>query len=232
MYPERYTATELEVLAENQAAVPMVDLAQFGEYHRQFVTKADWLSANSKILQWERGKMFLDGLHVDFRNQVKVQLRLVDPMHPLDRPWTVTQIEEAAKFLLEGSYTVAYPALPSQPAQPSYPAYVPLTAHPSYSTYIPTTQPAQLPSFTTQISLQPPAATLTAPAPRDTFDMSAMQQFLATVNALINKLNAKLDQIPAPASTQQTRSFNSQQSPPQDVERVPIPVTLSGPVLK
>jgi hypothetical protein len=31
---ERYTITELEILVEIQAAVPMVDLAQFGKYHR------------------------------------------------------------------------------------------------------------------------------------------------------------------------------------------------------
>jgi hypothetical protein len=122
MYPgseERYTITELEILVETKAAVPMMDLAQFGKYHRQFITRANWLLVNTKISQRECSKMFLDGLHVDFRNQVKGQLRLMDPMHPFDRPWSFSQIEEAAKFLLEGSYgqtAVAYP-----------------TAHPSYN---------------------------------------------------------------------------------------------------
>jgi hypothetical protein len=197
----------------------MTDLAQFGEYHRQFITKANWLLNSNKISQRERTKLFLEGLHIDFRNQVKTQLRLMDPFHSLEQPWSVTQIEEAAKFLLKGcsgQATVAFPSITQQPPQPSYPAYMPPYTHPSFPTYAPPTQPA-LPPFTTQVSqpIQPPQPPPghTVPAPRETFDMTAIKQFLVSADALMNKLNTKLDQSPIPSFNQQYRPSNPQYSP-------------------
>lgn len=182
----RYTVTDLQIIAENQAAIPMRDRFQFGEYYRQFVTKSDWLLARGVISRREQSKLFLSGLHVDFRNQVRIQLRLSDPLHPLDDTWTMSDIERAARFLLNSDNGGA---------------------------------PLALPSFVTQTTPSYPTAPL-IPTPRETFDMSSIEQFLVS-DTFLNKLAGKIggqNNSGDPSLQRNHYSYNlpqtSQQRPP------------------
>ncbi|KAJ3555385.1 hypothetical protein NP233_g12224 [Leucocoprinus birnbaumii] len=165
MYPgaddeARYNVTDLELFVESHAAKPMRDRFQFGEYYREFLTRAAWLLNRGLISQRERNKLFLSGFHIDFRQQLRTQLRIQDPRHAIDEPWDIEEVEEAARFLLNatGSGTV-------------------LTLSGS--------SPAPPPSFTTS-----PAAPFVS-SPRETFDMSSIEQIL-TSDAFLNRLAGKL----------------------------------------
>ncbi|XP_006464066.1 hypothetical protein AGABI2DRAFT_194659 [Agaricus bisporus var. bisporus H97] len=117
-----YRATNLENLVENQAAIPMCDLLQFGKYYRHFITIADFLLDKEVISQREHSKLFLDGFHIDFRNQLKAHL---NSPHPPDQFWTVAEIKEVAECILPMVRTripLAFPTITLQSStQPSYP---------------------------------------------------------------------------------------------------------------
>ncbi|KAF7761580.1 hypothetical protein Agabi119p4_9572 [Agaricus bisporus var. burnettii] len=168
-----YRVTNLENLVENQAAVPMCDLLQFGKYYRHFITIADFLLDKEVISQREYSKLFLDGFHIDFRNQLEVHL---NSLHPPDQFWTVIEIKQVAECILPMVRTripLAFPTINLQSStQPSYP-YRPAPPEPTqlYQSAEPI-QPAQ-PSQ----SYQPAPV---APASGETFDMSSTQQFLTS----------------------------------------------------
>jgi hypothetical protein len=113
--------------------------------------KANWLLSNGKNTQKECSKMFLDGLHVDFRNQVKHQLRIF-------QPWTVTQIEEAAKFLLQNQVYMspAYSPAGQPMTQPPFTTYEQPgpTLQTLYSTYPQPGYPTH-PVYLSQVPPQP-----------------------------------------------------------------------------
>jgi hypothetical protein len=219
LYPgsdQRYTTTELMIFVENQAAVPMTDLTQFGEYHRQFLTRANWLFTNNKLSQRERSSLFLAGLHVDFRNQVRTQLRLLEPRHPLDEPYTISQIEEAVKYLLVGSSghnILAYPTLVPQAAHPIHSSSTTLPPQPAFPPYVLPAQPA-IPSFPSYTSYPPAQPAPVAPA-QETFDVTAMKHFMTSMTEdIIKTINANIGQRTASSFVQQPHSSNFQ-SPPQ-----------------
>lgn len=161
MYPgsednARFSATDLELFVEHHTATPMQDRFQFGEYYRGFLTKSGWLLNRNIISHRERNKMFINGFHINFRQQLRMQLRLQDPLHPLDEPWEMNDIEQAARFLLEGSTNII--AIPTLPPPHAYTA-------------------------------PPPAAP--TPQPRQTFDMSSIEQIL-TSDAFLNCLAERI----------------------------------------
>jgi hypothetical protein len=130
MYPgaeddTRFNVTDLELFVERHASNPMRDRFQFGEYYRNFLTRASWLLNRNLISHRERNKFFMNGFHIDFRHQLRTQLRLQDPTHPLDEPWDINEVEQAARFLLDGRNTgnvLTVSASPSPPPQPYYTA--------------------------------------------------------------------------------------------------------------
>lgn len=96
----------------------MRDWFQFGEYYRNFLTRAGWLLSQGLISHWERDKLFMSGFHIDFCQQLRTQLCLQNPLHLLDDPWHMVNVEQAARFLLEGSTSggVLAASIPSYPA--------------------------------------------------------------------------------------------------------------------
>jgi hypothetical protein len=127
MYPgaeddTRYNVTDLELFVERHASSPMRDRFQFGEYYRNFLTRASWLLNRNLISHRERNKLFMNGFHIDFRHQLRTQLRLQDPTHPLDEPWNIDEVEQAARFLLDGrnSGNILTLSTPSSPPMHQY----------------------------------------------------------------------------------------------------------------
>jgi hypothetical protein len=168
MYPgaddnSRYSVTDLELFVKRHASSPMSDQSQFGAYYREFLTRSGWLRTRGMISQRERNKLFINGFHIDFRNQLRTQLRLQEPLHPLDEPWNIAFVEQAARFLLDGMNGGSVLALPppvvSPPAPPQYNPPVPLPIVNS--------------------SLRP------------TFDMSSIEQILMS-DAFINRLASRI----------------------------------------
>ncbi|KAF5355070.1 hypothetical protein D9756_005756 [Leucocoprinus leucothites] len=193
MYPgaeddARYNVTDLEVFVERHAAKPMRDRFQFGEYYREFLTRSAWLLNRNLISQRERNKLFLSGFHIDFRQQLRTQLRIQDPRHALDEPWDIDDVEGAARFLLDGtgSGNVLTLSTPSPSPPPTYPV-------------------APAPHFT--------------PSPRETFDMSSIEQIL-TSDAFLSRLAGKLN-VPARSNPQSSYQPPFQQNSPQQRQAWP-----------
>ncbi|KAF9440991.1 hypothetical protein P691DRAFT_646551, partial [Macrolepiota fuliginosa MF-IS2] len=104
-----YTITDLEILVEQQAAIPMQDRLQFSKYYWNFITKSSWLIDQGLILQREQNKLFLSGFHINIHEQ----LHLTNPNHPLNNPWPLSETKRAARFLLNGDNTTTLLALPT-----------------------------------------------------------------------------------------------------------------------
>jgi hypothetical protein len=126
MYPgaeddSLYSVTDLELFVERHASSPMRDRFQFGSYYRDFLTRTGWLLNRGLISHRERNKLFMNGFHIDFRNQLRTQHRLQEPFHPLDEPWNLPFVERAARFLLEGMNGGNIHALPPPAAPPLAP---------------------------------------------------------------------------------------------------------------
>ncbi|EKM74032.1 hypothetical protein AGABI1DRAFT_95917 [Agaricus bisporus var. burnettii JB137-S8] len=184
MYPgseedSLYSVTDLELFVERHASSPMRDQFQFGSYYRNFLTRAGWLLARGLISRRERNKLFMNGFHIDFRNQLRTQLRLQEPLHPLDEPWNLPSVEQAARFLIEGVNSGNIPAAP--------PSLVPVPNQ--YNTSSP---PNPYNS-----------------SPRPTFDMSSIEQILmsdAFLSRLASRIPVSSPQQPTQPNSNNSRT--------------------------
>ncbi|KAJ3555802.1 hypothetical protein NP233_g12120 [Leucocoprinus birnbaumii] len=168
----RYTVTDLENFVETNATVPIQDRLRFGEYYRTFVTIATYLIGRGLISLRERNRYFMSGFDITFRQQLRNQLRMQNPLHPLDEPWDISTVERAARFLLEGTSTTTILSLTTPPSSQNSQTY---------------TAPAVAPA---------------APVPRETFDMSSIERILtsdAFLTRLAGKM-APQPQIPSQSS--------------------------------
>ena len=107
-YPEstgdhRYTLSSLELLVETQAHSPITTLDEFGEYLRSFFVVSHYMQQRNRLSNRETSSYFLSGLHTSLRNLVRQQLRLENPRHHPDDPFTMNQIRDAALFVLSSS---------------------------------------------------------------------------------------------------------------------------------
>lgn len=126
MYPgsednTHFSVTDLELFVRNHAAIPMQSRSQFSKYYCNFLTCSGWLLNRNVISHRERNKLFMNGFHISFCQQLCTQLHLQDPLHALDEPWDITDVEQVARFLLEGNsnaniFMVSSPPLTSYPA--------------------------------------------------------------------------------------------------------------------
>ncbi|KDR76726.1 hypothetical protein GALMADRAFT_67170, partial [Galerina marginata CBS 339.88] len=104
-YPEaisdrRYSLYDLETLSENQSLIPITDLNVFGEYYRSFLRISKYLEQKKRISDREIQFYFMNGLHCTLRTQVRDQLRLENPRHHPDDPYSLEEIYKAALFAL------------------------------------------------------------------------------------------------------------------------------------
>lgn len=127
----RYTVTDLELFTEQYAATPMRDRVRFGDYYRDFGTISTWLITQNHISRRERDKYFLSGFHIDFRNQLRLQLRMQNPTHDPSIPWEIEEVEKAALYLINAAgsgnaFTITTPLTTNHNPPPSIP--VPVTS--------------------------------------------------------------------------------------------------------
>ncbi|KAJ3571154.1 hypothetical protein NP233_g3931 [Leucocoprinus birnbaumii] len=174
----RYTVTDLENFVEISAASPMQDRLQFGDYYRKFVTITAYLTGRGVLSHRERNKYFMSGFHITFRQQLRNQLRMQNPLHPLDEPWDIHTVERAARFLLEGTSTGGI-----------------LNSSISPSTHLP--RPIHNSTIAPVI-----------PVPRETFDMTSLEQFFtsdAFINRLAGRIAAPTHNNTQPSYSSPTR---------------------------
>ncbi|PPQ75015.1 hypothetical protein CVT25_005597 [Psilocybe cyanescens] len=96
----KYSVADLEILTEKQATGLIMTSEQFGTFYRLFTKISRFLKAKNKLNDREISSLFMRGFDYAFRLQVRAQLRAENPKHHSDDPYTLSQICEAALFIL------------------------------------------------------------------------------------------------------------------------------------
>ncbi|KAF9470672.1 hypothetical protein BDN70DRAFT_845769, partial [Pholiota conissans] len=97
----RYAMEDLETLVRNNSSQPVTNQDQFGEYYRTFLKISNFLNQknSSRLSEREISTLFLNGLHTDFRDQVRAQLKIKNPDHHSSDPYTLAEICQAALLI-------------------------------------------------------------------------------------------------------------------------------------
>ncbi|KDR77711.1 hypothetical protein GALMADRAFT_34942, partial [Galerina marginata CBS 339.88] len=99
----KYSINDLQILVKANAHIPGISPDQFGKFYRDFLRISTFLKNKSRLSDFEAASMFMDGLHINFRQQVCIRLRLKHPDHYPDDPWSFTDIADAAIFIVSPS---------------------------------------------------------------------------------------------------------------------------------
>ncbi|PPQ85918.1 hypothetical protein CVT26_000375, partial [Gymnopilus dilepis] len=114
----KYSFRDLEDLIEKSSSEPANNIDQFGTFYRDFIRVSSFLKRKSRLTDHEAAKFFLLGLHIDFRKSVRERLRLKNPDHHPDDPWTLKEVADAAIFVIS-PYTVHEVKSPSPSQEPN-----------------------------------------------------------------------------------------------------------------
>ncbi|KDR68125.1 hypothetical protein GALMADRAFT_31524, partial [Galerina marginata CBS 339.88] len=96
----KYSLKDLETLSEKQSLTSITDIHAFGEYYRSFLRISKYLEQKGRVSSREIQFYFMNGLHCTLRTQVRDQLRLENPRHHPDDPYSLEEIYKAALFAL------------------------------------------------------------------------------------------------------------------------------------
>ncbi|KDR69043.1 hypothetical protein GALMADRAFT_77785, partial [Galerina marginata CBS 339.88] len=96
----KYSLKDLENLSEKQTLTSITDIHAFGEYYRSFLRISKYLEQKGRISPREIQFYFMNGLHQDLRSQVRNQLRLENPRHHFDDPYSLEEINKPTLFAL------------------------------------------------------------------------------------------------------------------------------------
>ncbi|KDR83267.1 hypothetical protein GALMADRAFT_37907, partial [Galerina marginata CBS 339.88] len=96
----KYALNDLENIVEKQSLTPITDVQAFGEYYRSFLRISKYLEQKGRISAREIQFYFMGGLHCDLRNKVRYQLRLENPRHYIDDPYSLEEINRVTLFSL------------------------------------------------------------------------------------------------------------------------------------
>ncbi|KAF9536899.1 hypothetical protein CPC08DRAFT_771421 [Agrocybe pediades] len=91
-----------EQLVERQEFALIENQEEFGIYYRSFSVIADYLLKKDRLSRREASSYFLSGFHIEFRNQIRRQLRAENPRRYHDDFFTVEEIRDVTVFLLGG----------------------------------------------------------------------------------------------------------------------------------
>jgi len=118
MYPgcegdRRYTRTDLENLCAEQARIPMRSKEELGQYYRKFNKISKHLINTKKLADLEQGCFFFEGIHSATSASIKRRLEIKLADHHPDDSYSMSEVYDAAIFLLP---SIATTAVPTQPA--------------------------------------------------------------------------------------------------------------------
>jgi hypothetical protein len=116
-----YSLQDLDILVRHYARTGVATSADLGEYHHQFLLISRYLVSKSRIATQEQSRMFLHGLppHLEARVRQRLQAKFID--HFPNDPYPLSNIYNAASYVLMCGTTSAAAPHPSAP-NPSVPA--------------------------------------------------------------------------------------------------------------
>ncbi|KDR65203.1 hypothetical protein GALMADRAFT_82136, partial [Galerina marginata CBS 339.88] len=99
----KYSVDDLQILVKENAHIPCIKPDLFGKFYRNFLRISTFLKAKSRLSDFEAAAMFMSGLHANFQLKVRIRLRLKNPDHHRDDPWTFNEVSNAALFIVSPS---------------------------------------------------------------------------------------------------------------------------------
>ncbi|KAG2065981.1 hypothetical protein BDR04DRAFT_1031352 [Suillus decipiens] len=105
----RFIHTDLENLCTEQVHVPMTLQEELGQYYCKFFKISKHLIMKKKLADLECDHLFLDGFHATAKTAIMQQLEIKLTDHHPDDPYDITEVYNAAVFLLLSTLLTSAP---------------------------------------------------------------------------------------------------------------------------
>jgi hypothetical protein len=96
----KWTMADLDKLIGEQLRIGLLNLADFGTYHRSFVQITMFLIDKKRLATEEQSRTFIRGIQPALWERIKRRLEIKVPDNHPDDPYTLDQITEAAEYVL------------------------------------------------------------------------------------------------------------------------------------
>ena len=120
----RYDMRELDQLIGERQRLGMHSLQDLTAYHLRFRAITNYLIEKNRLGTVDQFHAYVRGFNPAFWNTTLGRLHIKHPDHRLNHPYTVDEVYEAARFVLDGipvsSYHGTLPALTTTPTPPTY----------------------------------------------------------------------------------------------------------------
>lgn len=103
---ELYTLLDLEAVCASAAAKPLESLADLGEYERAFNLRFEWLKSkvtHAGLSDAVKSTWYLKGFDEGLSKEVLDFCRRVNPTQLRSKPFTMKEVQDGARYVLEGT---------------------------------------------------------------------------------------------------------------------------------
>ena len=104
---QKWSIADMENLITDQNKVGITDAQDYVKYYHQFLTITQFLRAKSRLSKTEQSRAFVHGFPASLWLRIRQRLELKMPDHYPDDPYALSDIDEAAKFVLHGATSVS-----------------------------------------------------------------------------------------------------------------------------
>ena len=153
-HDRKYNVSDLDMLIGERQRLGIRSLNELSEYHLRFQAVTSYLLDKKLIGEIEQFNAFVGSFSPAFWNDISRCLQVKHPDHYPDLPYKISEVYEAARFVLHGlptgSSAIPIPTLPPQQRSPSSVSYTPSPSQPIDAP--PTIKAEQLGSILTEFT--------------------------------------------------------------------------------
>jgi hypothetical protein len=126
----KWSVADMDKLVGERTRLGIISLGDLGEYYRQFLAITTFLRSKSRLSAAEQSRAFVRGFTPEFWRIVSQRLQLKNPDHFPDDPYDLSEVHEAARYVLHGTPST----IPTTSTSFSAPATQSATARPEIKT--------------------------------------------------------------------------------------------------
>ena len=112
-YPDIYSLGDMEHLVSNAQRTAISTISQLSDFHLQFLAISSWLIKEQQIDRFEQRRSYIRAFGPQLLSAIHRRLQIKLPDHFLNVPYPVSDVYEAARFILQSVSASAIP-YPSQ----------------------------------------------------------------------------------------------------------------------
>jgi hypothetical protein len=99
----KWSVADMDKLVGERSRLSIISLGDLGEYYRQFFTITTFLRNKHRLSEAEQSRAFVRGFQPDLWSRISQRLQLKLPDHFPDDPYHLTDIHDAAQYVLQGT---------------------------------------------------------------------------------------------------------------------------------